>query len=264
MSCPAVIDVLVPSGPIVVDVVTPGPPGAIGSRWFTGASVPAADLGAVGDYYLRVNGDVYGPKASGWGAVQFTLTGAGGGASLSDSTPQTLGTAAAGTAATASRSDHRHAMPTAVDVGADAAGTAAAAIAAHVAAADAHFGYTTPAEAAAAAPVQSVVLSPPSGWGTSSANTGGSVSLAFTLPTGYSLPTNASQANWDAAYTERLQWDGGAAGLDAAIGRASLELGSAALASAGDFASSAQGALAATAVQPDDAAINLYLHSNFV
>ena len=130
MSCPAVIDVLVPSGPIVVDVVTPGPPGAIGSRWFTGASVPAADLGAVGDFYLRANGDVYGPKASGWGAVQFTLTGTGGGASLSDSTPETLGTAAAGTAATASRGDHRHAMPTAADVGADAVGTAAAAVAA--------------------------------------------------------------------------------------------------------------------------------------
>ena len=148
MSCPAVIDVLVPSGPIVVDVVTPGPPGAIGSRWFTGASVPAADLGAVGDYYLRVNGDVYGPKASGWGAVQFTLTGTGGGASLSDSPPQPLGTAAAGTAATASRGDHRHAMPTAAQVGADPAGTAAAAVAAHAAAADPHPTYITGAELA--------------------------------------------------------------------------------------------------------------------
>jgi hypothetical protein len=48
----------------------------------------------------------------------------------------------------------------------------------------------------------------------------------------------------------RGQWSGGATGLNAATGRASLELGSAALASAGDFASSAQGALAATAVQP--------------
>ena len=128
MRCPAVIDVLVPSGPVVVEVVTPGPPGAIGSRWFTGAGVPAADLGAVGDYYLRANGDVYGPKASGgWGAVQFTLTG---GASLSDATPQSLGTAAAGTATTASRGDHRHAMPTAAQVGADPAGTAAAAVSA--------------------------------------------------------------------------------------------------------------------------------------
>ena len=79
-----------------------------------------------------------------------------GGASLSDATPQALGTAAAGTASTASRSDHRHAMPTAAGVGADATGTAAAAVAAHAAAADPHPTYTTAAEAAAAAPVQSV------------------------------------------------------------------------------------------------------------
>jgi len=39
-------------------------------------------------------------------------------ASLSDSTPQPLGTAAAGTASTASRSDHQHARPTAADLGA--------------------------------------------------------------------------------------------------------------------------------------------------
>lgn len=45
---------------------------------------------------------------------------------------------------------------TAADVGADAAGAAAAAVAAHVALADPHAQYTTAAEAAAAAPVQSV------------------------------------------------------------------------------------------------------------
>lgn len=44
----------------------------------------------------------------------------------------------------------------AVDVGADPAGTASAAVAAHVAALDPHPQYTTAAEAAAAAPVQSV------------------------------------------------------------------------------------------------------------
>jgi hypothetical protein len=44
----------------------------------------------------------------------------------------------------------------AADVGADPAGTAAAAVAAHVAAPDPHTQYTTAAEAAAAAPVQSV------------------------------------------------------------------------------------------------------------
>ncbi len=45
---------------------------------------------------------------------------------------------------------------TAAQVGADPAGTAAAAVAAHAAAADPHPNYTTAAEAAAAAPVQSV------------------------------------------------------------------------------------------------------------
>ena len=80
----------------------------------------------------------------------------GGGASVSDVTPQPLGTAAAGTGSEASRSDHRHAMPNAAQVGADAAGTAAAAVAAHAAAVDAHPAYTTAQEAAAAAPVQSV------------------------------------------------------------------------------------------------------------
>ena len=53
----------------------------------------------------------------------------GGGASLSDATPQALGAATPGTALTASRGDHRHAMPTAAQVGADAVGTAAAAVA---------------------------------------------------------------------------------------------------------------------------------------
>ena len=80
----------------------------------------------------------------------------GGGASLSDATPQALGAAAAGTGTEASRNDHRHAMPTAAQVGADATGTAVTAVAAHVAAVDPHPVYTTTAEAAAAAPVQSV------------------------------------------------------------------------------------------------------------
>jgi hypothetical protein len=69
---------------------------------------------------------------------------------LSDVTPQSLGTAAAGTATAASRSDHRHAMPTAAQVGADSAGTAAAAVAAHAAAADPHSQYLTQAEGDAA------------------------------------------------------------------------------------------------------------------
>ena len=44
--------------------------------------------------------------------------GGGGGADLSDDTPAALGTAAAGVGTEASRSDHVHAMPSAVDVGA--------------------------------------------------------------------------------------------------------------------------------------------------
>jgi hypothetical protein len=105
--------------------------------------------------------------------------------------------------------------------------------------------------------VQAVALTPPSGWSTSSANTAGSVTLTLGLPAGFSLPSNASQTNWDTAYSMRGQWSGGATGLNAATGRTSLELGSAALASAGDFASSAQGALAATAVQPPGLASTL-------
>jgi hypothetical protein len=81
-------------------------------------------------------------------------------------------------------------------LGGDPAGTAAAAVAAHAAAADPHPGYTTPQEAAAAAPVQSVALSLPSGWSTSSINTGGSVTLTLGLPSGFSLPSNAIQATW--------------------------------------------------------------------
>lgn len=42
----------------------------------------------------------------------------GGGAELSDATPEPLGTAAAGTGTLASRADHVHALPTAADIGA--------------------------------------------------------------------------------------------------------------------------------------------------
>jgi hypothetical protein len=133
---------------------------------------------------------------------------------------------------------------------AETGGAAAAAMAAHLAAADAHPGYTTPAEAAAAAPVQSVALSVPSGWSASSANVGGSVTLTLALPTGYSLPSNISQANWDTAYSERARWDGASSGLNAATGRTSLGLGTAATTDATAYATAAQGAKADAAVQP--------------
>jgi hypothetical protein len=46
--------------------------------------------------------------------------------------------------------------------------------------------------------------------------------LAVTYTAGYSIPTTASQTNWDTAYSERLQWDGGSTNLVAATGRTSL------------------------------------------
>jgi hypothetical protein len=44
--------------------------------------------------------------------------------------------------------------------------------------------------------VQSVALSVPNGWTTSSTNTGGGVTLTLGLPSGSSLPSNAIQATW--------------------------------------------------------------------
>lgn len=46
----------------------------------------------------------------------------------------------------------------------------------------------------------------------------------FSLTSGYSIPTTSSQTNWDSAYTQRLQWDGGSTNLVAATGRTSLGL----------------------------------------
>lgn len=56
-------------------------------------------------------------------------SGSGGGADLSDATPEPLGSAAAGTSDEASRADHVHEMPDAADVGADPAGAAVSAVA---------------------------------------------------------------------------------------------------------------------------------------
>ena len=46
--------------------------------------------------------------------------------------------------------------------------------------------------------------------------------LAVTYSAGYAIPTTAKQSEWDTAYSERLQWDGGATNLVAATGRTSL------------------------------------------
>lgn len=69
-----------------------GTAGAAGAKWHTGTDVPAAGTGVDGDFYLRSNGDYYGPKASGvWGSVVASLKGAagsgGGGAPISGAFP---------------------------------------------------------------------------------------------------------------------------------------------------------------------------------
>jgi hypothetical protein len=63
---------------------------------------------------------------------QLLSPASGGGAAVGSAVPQALGTATPGVSASASREDHVHAMPTAANVGADAAGSAAAAQAAAV------------------------------------------------------------------------------------------------------------------------------------
>ncbi len=55
----------------------------------------------------------------------------------------------------------------------------------------------------------------------------------FSTTTGYGIPSSASQANWDTAYSERRQWDGGSSNLVAATGRTSLGLGDAAVLNVG-------------------------------
>lgn len=52
---------------------------------------------------------------------------------------------------------------------------------------------------------------------------------------GASAITGYNNANWNTAFSQTRQWDGGATGLASATGRASLGLGSAALNNSGDF-----------------------------
>lgn len=60
--------------------------------------------------------------ADGLDAAEWAAPSAAGGADLSDTAPQDLGTAAAGTSEDASRADHVHDMPTAADIAVDASG----------------------------------------------------------------------------------------------------------------------------------------------
>ena len=70
--------------------------------------------------------------------------------------------------------------------------------------------------------VTSVAMTVPTGLSISGTPITTSGTLALTLTAGYSIPTTASQTNWDSAYTQRLQWDGGSTNLVAATGRTSL------------------------------------------
>jgi hypothetical protein len=70
--------------------------------------------------------------------------------------------------------------------------------------------------------VTSVDMTVPTGLSVSGNPITTSGTLAVTFTAGYSIPTTTSQTNWDTAYSERLQWDGGATNLVAATGRTSL------------------------------------------
>ena len=70
--------------------------------------------------------------------------------------------------------------------------------------------------------VTSVAASVPTGLTVSGSPITTSGTLAISYTAGYAIPTTSSQTNWDTAYTDRLKWDGGATGLVAATGRASL------------------------------------------
>lgn len=72
--------------------------------------------------------------------------------------------------------------------------------------------------------VTSVSASVPTGLSISGSPITTSGTLAITYTAGYAIPTTASQTNWDTAYTERLQWNGGSTSLVAATGRTSLGL----------------------------------------
>lgn len=80
--------------------------------------------------------------------------------------------------------------------------------------------------------VTSVAMSVPTGLSVSGSPITSSGTLAVSYASGYSIPTTASQTNWDTAYTDRLNWDGGSTGLNATTGRTSLGLGSIATQSA--------------------------------
>jgi hypothetical protein len=94
--------------------------------------------------------------------------------------------------------------------------------------------------------VTSVVATVPTGFSVSGSPITTTGTLGITYTAGYSLPTTSSQTNWDTAYTDRLNWDGGSTGLVAATGRTSLALGTIATQNANSVAITG-GAIAVTA-----------------
>lgn len=83
-------------------------------------------------------------------------------------------------------------------------------------------GGTLSATGGASGTVTSVGMTVPTGLSISGSPITGAGTLALTLTAGYSIPTTASQTNWDTAYSDRNKWDGGSTGLVAATGRTSL------------------------------------------
>jgi hypothetical protein len=70
--------------------------------------------------------------------------------------------------------------------------------------------------------VTNVAMTVPTGLTVSGSPITTTGTFAVNYSAGYSIPTNASQADWDTAYNERLQWDGGSTNLVPATGRTSL------------------------------------------
>jgi hypothetical protein len=70
--------------------------------------------------------------------------------------------------------------------------------------------------------VTNVAMTVPTGLTVSGSPITTTGTFAVNYSAGYSIPTDASQADWDTAYNERLQWDGGSTNLVASTGRTSL------------------------------------------
>jgi hypothetical protein len=70
--------------------------------------------------------------------------------------------------------------------------------------------------------VTSVAMTVPTGLTVTGSPITSAGTLAVSYASGYAIPTTAKQAQWDTAYSERLEWDGGATNLVASTGRTSL------------------------------------------